>query len=86
MSQPAIFAKTAVNAWSIQVDRASKLIDSLSDEQLMTAIAPGKNRGIYLVGHIIAVHDAFPEILGLGKKLHPEFQVIFFADAGQRRG
>jgi hypothetical protein len=77
MNQASIVAKAALNAWSIQVDRTGKFLDSLTDEQLEREIAPGKNRGIYLIGHLIAVHDVFPEILGLGKKNHPEYQVIF---------
>lgn len=77
MIQASILAKVALNAWSIQVDRTGKLLDSLSDEQLEKEIAPGKNRGIYLIGHLIAVHDAFPEILGFGKANHPEYQLIF---------
>jgi DinB superfamily len=77
MNQVSIFAKATLNAWSIQIDRTNKFLNSLSDVQLMQEIAPGKNRGIYLVGHLIAVHDAMPEILGLGQKNHPEYQLIF---------
>jgi hypothetical protein len=77
MNHDAVFVKIAIQAWTIQVDRTGKLIESLSDDQLMNEIAPGRNRGVYLVGHLIAVHDAMPEILGLGKKTHAEFQSIF---------
>ena len=38
-------------------------LDSLSDEQLQKEIAPGKNRGIYILGHLIAVHDDMLAIL-----------------------
>jgi hypothetical protein len=67
----------ALNAWQTNVDRTTKLIHSLTDDQLMKEIAPGKNRGIYLVGHLAAVHDVMPEILGLGKRAFPELQPVF---------
>jgi DinB superfamily len=77
MDQTAIFTNTALRAWQQQVERTGKFISELSDEQLMKEIAPDKNRGVYLVGHLAGVHDAFPEILGLGKKAYPELQSIF---------
>jgi hypothetical protein len=77
MDQKTILIRIAVNAWQTQVDRASKLINELPDEQLYKEIAPGRNRGIYLVGHLAAIHDALPEILGLGKRTYPDLQAIF---------
>jgi hypothetical protein len=67
----------ALNAWQIQADRTTKFINECSDELLLKEIAPGKNRGIYLVGHLAAIHDAIPEILGFGKKVYPELAPIF---------
>ena len=40
-------------------------------------VAPGKNRLIYLWGHLTAVHDAMLPLLGLGPRLHPELDVPF---------
>jgi len=40
-------------------------------------VAPGKNRVIYLWGHLIAIHDAMFSILGLGPRLHPDLHAIF---------
>ena len=40
-------------------------------------MAPGKNRVIYLWGHLIAIHDAMFPILGLGPRLHPDLDAIF---------
>jgi len=77
MDQKAVFIKMAVQSWQTQVDRASKLIHDITDEQLLKEIAPSKNRGVYLVGHLAAIHDAMPEILGMGKKQYPELQAIF---------
>lgn len=79
MDQKNILIKSALNAWQIQVDRATKFISEMTDEQLVREIAPGKNRGVYLVGHLTAIHDAIPEILGLGKKAYPELAAIFIS-------
>jgi hypothetical protein len=77
MDQQTISTRIALNAWQIQADRATKFINESSDELLLKEIAPGKNRGIYLVGHLLAIHDAMPEILGFGKKSHPELAPVF---------
>src|ERR1700712_3754510 len=77
MNQQTVLVKIALNAWQIQVDRATKFINESSDELLLKEIAPGKNRGIYLIGHLAAIHDAMPEILGLGKKAYPELSAVF---------
>ena len=70
-------AATAVNAWTIYLNRAEKFFFALDDEQLQTEIAPGKNRLIYLFGHLIAAHDAMFSVLGLGDRLHPELDAPF---------
>ena len=43
----------------------------------MREIAPGKNRGIYLLGHLTAVHDKMLPVLGLGNQLNSELYRIF---------
>src|SRR5260221_11681683 len=78
MSQP-LFIKMALNGWETQLKRASKLFDSLSDEQLLQEISPGRNRGIYLLGHLTALHDSLFPLLGLGTRLHPELDEAFLS-------
>jgi hypothetical protein len=72
---------SAVNAWKLHVDRADKLFSALSDQQLLQEVAPGKNRLVYLWGHLIAVHDAMLPLLGIGLRLHPELDAAFLAAA-----
>lgn len=81
MDQKSILIKIARNTWQTQVDRCTQFVNSLTDEELMKEVAPGKNRGIYLVGHLAAVHDALPEILGLGKRAYPDLQPVFLQAA-----
>ena len=72
MTKEEIAIKMVLDAWQTHVKRVDDLFNSLSDEQLMQEIAPGRNRGIYLLGHLAAVHDRMLPLLGLGSTLHPE--------------
>lgn len=49
----------------------------LSDEELQTEIAPGRNRVYYLLGHLTAHHDCLLPLLGIGSRLHPELDETF---------
>ena len=69
--------KMSVDAWHHQVSRVDKLINELSDDDLKHEVAPGRNTGVYLLGHLAAVHDALFPLLGVGEKLHPEMEEIF---------
>jgi hypothetical protein len=71
---------SAVFAWKQQIDRAQKLFSPLTDEQLQKEIAPGKNRFIYLYGHLVAVHDGMRPLLDLGPRLHPELDAPFLTE------
>ena len=66
-STEAIFVTTALKSWEIWIGRAGKFFDSLTDEQMLAEIAPGKNRPVYLLGHLIAVNDAMIPQLRLGE-------------------
>jgi uncharacterized damage-inducible protein DinB len=69
--------QVAINSWRLVLERANKALSNLTDDQLLKEVAPGKNRVIYLLGHLTAVHDAMFPILGLGERLHPELDPIF---------
>lgn len=72
-----LFVKMALDAWNTQIDRTNKLIQLLTDEQLQREVAPGRNTGVYLVGHLAAVHDALFPLLGLGNRLYPQLDDVF---------
>jgi hypothetical protein len=72
-----IVKKITLDLWNNQVNRCTKLIDGLSDEQLIQEVAPKRNTGVYLVGHLTAVHDALLPLLDFGDKLHPELEEVF---------
>ena len=69
--------KVAINSWRLVVERADKIFSRLTEDQLLGEVAPGKNRVIYVWGHLIAVHDRMCSILGLGPRLHPDLDAVF---------
>jgi hypothetical protein len=69
--------KVAINSWKLVMERANKIFSRLTEDELLREVAPGKNRVIYLWGHLIAIHDAMFPILGLGPRLHPDLDAIF---------
>ncbi len=72
---------TAVQAWILNVARAEKVFLGRTDVQLRREVAPGKNRLVYLFGHLIAVHDRMLPLLGIGERRHPELDAAFLEDA-----
>ncbi len=72
-----LFVKMALNAWNTQNNQLNRLLHELPAEQWQREIAPGKNRGIYLLGHLIAVSDAMFSILGYQDPLFPALEPLF---------
>jgi hypothetical protein len=77
MTQEEIFIKTAITAWETWTSRATKTFAALTDEQMLLEIAPGKNRAVYLLGHLIAVNDAMIPQLRLGEASHSNLNEPF---------
>jgi hypothetical protein len=75
----------ALKVWMTQIDRADKLFEGLSSEEVLREIAPGRNRVLYLWGHLTAIHDAMLPLLGLRERLHPEFDVAFVSHPHRSR-
>lgn len=72
MNTTGIMLKMIFDRWNGALKNCDTLLNSLSDEQMEKEIAPGKNRGIYLLGHLIAVHDDMLKLMDMGDKLYPE--------------
>src|SRR5260370_37160734 len=72
---------SAIRGWKSNVEQAEKLFGGLSPEQLEQEVAPGKNRLIYLWGHVAAVNDKLLPPLGIGGRLHPEFEGMFISNS-----
>jgi DinB superfamily len=71
---------SALRGWKSNIEQADKLFGGLSPEQLEREVAPGKNRLIYLWGHLAAVNDRLLALLGIRERLHPEFDGMFISN------
>ena len=71
------FVKMGLDAWNGIVKRTDKVLSSISDEQLMKETSPGRNTGVYLLGHLVAVNDGMLKILGLGERQYADLDAIF---------
>lgn len=70
-----------LDRWNASIKNVDTLLEQLTDEQLAKEIAPGKNRGVYLLGHLIAVHDDMLVLMDMGDKLYPELRELFLTSA-----
>ena len=72
-----VMVKMVLDAWYSKIKEANDIFDNLTDEQLQNEVAPGRNRGIYLLGHLTATHDGILPLLNFGDRLYPQLDEIF---------
>lgn len=77
MDDKEIMVKMVLDRWNALNSIVDNQLDKLSDHELEADIVPGKNRGIYLLGHLITVHDAMIPLLQLGTAQYPHLTEIF---------
>jgi hypothetical protein len=85
MTNEELCLAVVLNGWKGNIERADKMFSGLNDQEVLMEIAPGKNRLIYLWGHLTATHDAMLPLLGFGQRLHPEFDVAFISNPDKTR-
>ena len=75
MTNEGSYVALGLKVWKGQFDLADKLFGGLSSEEVLREIAPGRNRLLYLWGHLTAIHDAMlpvrkkrilNEVVGIG--------------------
>ncbi|MEJ7587311.1 MAG: DinB family protein [Ferruginibacter sp.] len=74
-----LFIKMVLDGWETHNARCKKMLEALTDEQLFSETAPGRNRGIYLAGHLLAVSDAMLPLLGFCDRLYPHLEQLFLS-------
>ncbi len=52
-------------------------LNALSDEEYNLELSPGKNTGIWILGHLVVSDDDFSVFLGKGELLFPEYTEVF---------
>ncbi|MDI3320205.1 DinB family protein [Pinibacter soli] len=78
------YAKLAIEQviaeWQKQNKRVDDMLSKFSAEQFHSEIAPGKNTGIYLLGHLIAVNDNIHTFLGF-ERSYGHYEEMFVKNA-----
>ena len=69
--------KMVLDAWHSKIKEANDIFDKLSDDELQNEVAPHRNRGIYLLGHLAATHDGMLPLLGFGDRFYPQLDEIY---------
>lgn len=69
-----------VKSWLTQSAAISTFFEKYSDEEYFREIAPGRNRAIYILGHLTASNDSMLPLLGFGGKLFPELESFFITN------
>ena len=77
MNDQQFIVKMVLDNWQGQINAMDKLLATLSDEQLMNEISPARNRGIYLLGHLVAVNDLMLPLLRFEEVIFPDLQPVF---------
>jgi len=78
-NQKQIIVKSVLDLWNGRIKEANSLLEKLTDEQLQHEVAPGKNRGLYLLGHLAGVHDRMLPLLNFGEQLYPQLGDMFLS-------
>jgi DinB superfamily len=69
--------KIVFDGFKSNLKRATKLLNELTEKDLLQEIVIFKNTGHYVLGHLIAIHDNMLPLLGLGDSLYPELADVF---------
>ena len=77
MNSNELVVKMIFDRWNALLKNCDDTLNAITDEQLQKEIAPGRNRGVYVLGHLIAVHDSMLPLLDLGDKQHEDLHEVF---------
>ena len=70
-------AKTVLNSWKSVNHRFNEVISQLSEEDLKKEIAPGKNRVLYILGHVVGTNDRLFTLLGIGERRYHDLDSAY---------
>lgn len=72
-----ITVKALHEQWKIMAGWISGNLKSLTDDEIKVSLAPGKNHGVWILGHLIQSEDELSIFLGRGPYLYPENEQLF---------
>lgn len=68
--------KQILNSWASRNAAIADFFNKYADTATyLNQVAPGRNRAIYLLAHLISANDGMLTLFGLGEKLFPELDV-----------
>ena len=77
MQVESMMIQSVLSNWRLTTTRLTTFFTGLAESSFYEEIAPGRNRIIYVLGHLTTVHDLTLEVLGFGGREHPEFDEVF---------
>jgi len=69
--------KQIIGSWAAQSKVVTDIFNLYEDEHYLNAVAPERNRGIYILGHLISASDGMQPLLGFGERSYPELEQLF---------
>lgn len=72
--------KQVITSWKSRNEAYTEFFNYYPGDYYFKEVAPGRNRAIYLLGHLIASNDSILPLFGLGNPLFPEL-AMFAHDA-----
>ncbi len=78
-----IFIKMVMDAWNSKVKTLDNLLSELDDQQLIKEVSPGRNQGIYILGHLTVVNNTMLPLLNIKERMVPDVFNIFLQTANK---
>ncbi len=72
-----IISKKFYQQYLMMIEWVNIYINSLTDEEFEMELSPGKNRGVWILGHMITSDDEFSVFMGKGDLLFPYYPELF---------
>jgi hypothetical protein len=66
-----------LDQWENKIQETTDLFIAIGEQFAMEPVAPGKNRVIYLLGHLIVASDCFLAALEPDARRYPEYDELF---------
>jgi hypothetical protein len=77
MTTDQIIIKQIIGSWAAQSKVVTDLFNLYEDEHYLTQVAPERNRGNYILGHLISANDGMQPLLGFSDRSYPELEQLF---------
>jgi hypothetical protein len=66
-----------LSTWTGANNRVTAFFTKFEDAAYEHEVAPGRNRGIYILGHLVSSSDGLLPLFGISERLYPELEKLF---------